>query len=139
MVMSTITIHLGLTKNLAPCSRGFDKSLAFLVWYGPEWACTSMAPSWGYKAWITEADIRCPRIVRYPPLLGDSTTALSQTTKSFCTVMDIFPTILELAGVPHPGSPFRGREVVPLRGSSWVPHLGSKSPSFHDEEKAITG
>jgi arylsulfatase A-like enzyme len=34
-------------------------------------------------------------------------------------VKDIVPTVLELAGVEHPSS-FKGREVVPVQGKSWV-------------------
>ncbi|KAJ5588276.1 alkaline-phosphatase-like protein [Penicillium hordei] len=105
------------------------------VWYGPAWACASMAPSRGFKSWITEGGIRCPCIVRFPPAVSPT---LSQTD-SFCTVMDIMPTILDLSGVPSPSSPFHGRDIVPMRGSSWVPHLSGRTASFHDEEKKITG
>ncbi len=53
--------------------------------------------------------------------------------------MDILPTILDLADVPLPGKVFRGREVVSVQGTSWTRHLSSVAPSFHDEEKQITG
>ncbi|ROW08412.1 hypothetical protein VMCG_03100 [Cytospora schulzeri] len=105
------------------------------VWYGPEWACASMAPSRGFKTWITEGGIRCPCLVRYPPFSQSD----SYLTNSFSTVMDILPTILDLARVPLPGNTFRGREVFPVRGATWVPHLEGKASSFHDEEKEITG
>ncbi|KAK7417794.1 hypothetical protein QQZ08_011490 [Neonectria magnoliae] len=104
------------------------------IWYGPEWAMASMAPSRGSKTWITKGRIRCPCLIHYPPL-----SKSGSHTDSFSTVMDILPTILELAGVPLPGKTFRGREVVPVRGESWVPHLSKKSAAFHDEEKHITG
>ncbi|KAF9879041.1 Arylsulfatase [Colletotrichum karsti] len=106
------------------------------VWYGSEWACASMAPSRGFKTWITEGGIRCPCLIRYPPL---GAAAAGSHTDSFATVMDVLPTILELAGVPSPGTEFRGREVLPVRGESWVPHLTAKSAGFHDEEHHITG
>ncbi|KAK7210076.1 hypothetical protein V2G26_017254 [Clonostachys chloroleuca] len=104
------------------------------IWYGAEWACASMAPSRGFKTWITEGGIRCPCLIRYPSL-----SKSGSTTDAFCTVMDILPTLLELAQVPLPGKIFRDREVVPVRGSSWVTHLSDKSPDFHDEETHITG
>lgn len=116
----------------------YDNSLANMgmpdsyIWYGPEWALASMAPSRGFKTWITEGGIRCPCLVHYPPFA-------SASTDSFATVMDVLPTVLELAGVPHPGTSFRGRDVVLPRGSSWVPHLSAQAPAFHDEEKHITG
>ncbi|KUI73438.1 Arylsulfatase [Cytospora mali] len=98
------------------------------VWYGPRWACAATAPSRGFKAMITEGGIRCPCIVRYPRL------ALSQgrITREFTTVMDVMPTLLELAGVAHPGTAFRGREVVLPRGRSWVAHLDGRAGSVHE-------
>ncbi len=42
--------------------------------------------------------------------------------------MDITPTILELAGVQHP-STYKGREVAPVQGKSWVGMLEGKKQS----------
>lgn len=108
------------------------------VWYGPRWACASMAPSRGFKTWITEGGIRCPCLIRYPKF---ATTPYAHTN-TFTTVMDILPTMLELANIPAPEKTFRGREIVPIRGSSWVSHLSSKNlpnTSVHDENEYITG
>lgn len=108
------------------------------VWYGPEWASAATAPSRGWKCWPTEGGIRCPCIVRYPGF-GSSPSAVSH---SFTTVMDILPTVLELAKIPPVGSTFRGREIVPVKGKSWVPHLTSDdytNTSVHDENEHIHG
>lgn len=110
------------------------------IWYGSEWASASMAPSRGFKTWITEGGIRCPCLIRYPPSHdGDKSLPAGSFTDSFCTVMDILPTVLDLAGVKPPGSNFRGREVVPVRGATWVPHLEGNQAGFHDETEEITG
>jgi len=110
------------------------------VWYGAEWASASMAPSRGFKTWITEGGIRCPCVIRYPPLHDSSRTLDGGSiTDSFCTVMDILPTVLDLAGVQSPGTQFRDRKVVPVRGATWVPHLEGQQVGFHDEEEEITG
>ncbi len=56
--------------------------------------------------------------------------------------MDILPTILDLAGIQHPGKIFRDRQVVPIRGKSWVSHLSSRdilNTSVHGEEGHIHG
>lgn len=55
--------------------------------------------------------------------------------------MDILPTILQLAQVQHPGTSFRGRNVVVPRGKSWVDHLASPSehPTVHEDENHIHG
>ena len=52
--------------------------------------------------------------------------------------MDLFPTILELAGIPPVGPTFRSRSVVPVRGASWVPHLPGTQTGIHEEDH-VTG
>ena len=44
----------------------------------------------------------------------------------------VLPTILELAEVEHP-STFKGKEILPLRGSSMLPLLKGESEVVHDE------
>ncbi|KAF2089292.1 putative arylsulfatase [Saccharata proteae CBS 121410] len=105
------------------------------VWYGPRWAAAATAPSRGYKAWTTEGGIRCPCIVRYPPLVQSK----GRITHEFTTVMDILPTILELAGIPHPGTSFRDRDVVTPRGRSWVSYLDGRSETIHGDGQDVTG
>lgn len=92
-----------------------------------------MAPSRGVKTWITEGGIRCPCLVRYPPFKAQK----QAITHRFTTVMDILPTILELAQVRHPGTSFRGRDVVVPRGKSWVSHLSS--PDYHAADSTVHG
>ena len=106
------------------------------VWYGPRWASAATAPSRGYKGMVTEGGIRCPCIVRYPPLTRSGNGGISH---NFATVMDIAPTVLELAGVSHPGDTFRGRPVVPFRGKSWFPFLSSKAEHIYDKQLDCTG
>lgn len=108
------------------------------VWYGARWACAATAPSKGSKCWITEGGIRCPCLIRYPPFKNTP----NAITHSFTTVMDILPTILDLAGVPHPGKTFRGREIVAPRGKSWVDHLSATSygtSTVHGEDVHVHG
>lgn len=89
-------------------------------------------------AWPTEGGIRCPCIVRYPPF----NAPLDAITHKFTTVMDILPTVLELAGGQHPFGTFHGREIVPVRGKSRAGHLSSgdlESTEVHDEEHRVHG
>jgi arylsulfatase len=104
------------------------------IWYGPQWAYAATAPSRLTKGHVTEGGIRCPAIVHYSPLASTS----KRISDEFCTVMDILPTILELAGVTHPGTKFQGREVVLPRGKSWVSYLQSYQP-IHDGSLDFTG
>jgi arylsulfatase A-like enzyme len=107
------------------------------VWYGPHWASAATAPSRLYKAFSSEGGIRVPLIVRYPPVTDQRPGAIDH---SFTTVMDIAPTLLELAGTAHPGTKYRERDVVPIRGKSWLQHLSQpdKHNYVHGED-TVTG
>lgn len=53
---------------------------------------------------------------------------------AFSTVMDIAPTILEMAGISHPAPTYQGREVVPMRGASMLPWLTGMEERVHAED-----
>lgn len=103
------------------------------VWYGPRWAQAATAPSRMFKAHIADGGIHCPALVKYPAGFPEQ-----KFTMAFTTVMDVLPTVLELAGVPHPGNTFLGRAVVTPRGKSWAKHLKGEAEQVHDSD-AITG
>lgn len=93
----------------------------------------------------TEGGIRVPLIVKYPSW---TQTIGGEVTNAFSTVMDVTPTVLELAGVQHPGSNlFRGRKVEPIRGKSWAPffinlskgYKVSASDTIHGSEDPVIG
>ncbi|KFY86233.1 hypothetical protein V500_07767 [Pseudogymnoascus sp. VKM F-4518 (FW-2643)] len=120
------------------------------VWYGSRWAQAATAPSRLYKMFSTQGGCRVPLVMKPVSQGGRSDATLGgRTTDTFCTVMDIVPTILELADISHPGRSYRGKEIAPLRGSSWVPYLSSisgcragspklKTQHIHDDQK-VTG
>ena len=91
------------------------------VWYGPRWAQAATAPHKLYKSYSTEGGIRVPFVLNYPR----AKTAKGTTVRSFATVMDLAPTILDLAGLKHPVPPqqekgrYRGRDIYGMRGHSW--------------------
>ncbi|KAI0475071.1 alkaline-phosphatase-like protein [Xylariaceae sp. FL0804] len=118
------------------------------VWYGCRWAQAATAPSRLYKMHSTEGGCRVPLVVRTPktagggdnnnndPASSSSSRPEGAMTHAFCTVMDVVPTILEMAGVTHPtasssssSSPphlYRGRAVAPLLGRSMATFLSSR-------------
>ncbi len=99
------------------------------IWYGPRWAQAATAPSRLHKAFTTEGGIRVVSFVTWPGFArqGEIGTA-------FSTVMDIAPTLLELAGIAHPGTSYQGHEIVPMRGKSLIPYLSRRSDQVHDNE-----
>lgn len=83
--------------------------------YGMPWAQVSATPLWMVKGSLAEGGIRAPLIV-VPPA---SETGGSLNREAVLHVMDIAPTVLELAGIEQP-TRFEGREVLPMQGRSWA-------------------
>ncbi len=102
------------------------------VWYGPRWAQAATAPSRLYKTFTTEGGIRVVSFIRYPALARQQAVG-----DVFSTVMDVVPTILELAGIPHPGTDYNGRAVAPLRGVSMLPYLRRETGRVHAADEAV--
>jgi len=92
--------------------------------YGAAWAQVSMTPFRIYKGWTAEGGIRSPLIVSGPGVQGSG----ELNKDAVLHVKDIVPTILELASVEHPSS-FKGREVAPVQGKSWVEMLKGETQS----------
>lgn len=124
---------------LAHIDHHYDNSLENIgaansfVWYGPRWAQAATAPSRLYKAFTSEGGIRVVAFVTGPDFVRRN-----EIGQAFCTVMDIAPTLLELAGVAHPGERYNGRDVAPLRGRSLLAYLGGEVECVHDL-RAATG
>jgi arylsulfatase A-like enzyme len=75
----------------------------------------------------TEGGIRVPAIISFP-----QTATVSGISHEFMSVMDLLPTFLEIAGVEHPGASYRGREVLPMAGKSFLPFVKGKADNVHD-------
>lgn len=96
------------------------------VWLGVGWAQATVSPFRIYKSFTTEGGIRTPAIVyssagRFRPDRKDAVM----------TVRDIAPTVLELAGVEHPGTSHAGRDVHPMSGRSALPYLTGAADTIH--------
>ncbi|BAN31378.1 arylsulfatase [Mycobacterium avium subsp. hominissuis TH135] len=99
------------------------------IWYGPRWAQAATAPSRLHKAFTTQGGIRVTGFITWPGFARQG-----QIGTAFSTVMDIAPTLLELAGTSHPGTAYRGREVAPMRGRSLVGYLSGAADTVHDAD-----
>ncbi|GFG04583.1 arylsulfatase [Aspergillus udagawae] len=128
MVQSGVMPHL---------QKYYDNSLENLgnansfIWYGPRWAQAATAPSRLYKAYTTEGGVRVPFLARFP---SNVFVARSGITDQFATVMDLAPSILDMAGVKHPAPTYQGREVVPMRGKSFYPWARGESERIHERD-----
>lgn len=135
---------------MAHIEKYYDNSLDNIgrgnsfVWYGNRWAQAATAPSRLYKMFSTEGGCRVPLVVKPPgqnsapgdgwsqdqfTQLNGTETYTGMISDAFCTVMDLVPTILDLAGLRHPGTSYQGREIAPLRGCSWKSFLSAMANS----------
>ncbi|GGO79351.1 arylsulfatase [Marinobacterium nitratireducens] len=85
------------------------------TFYGPNWAQVSSPAFRLHKGFPTEGGTRVPAMLRMP---GDARKG--EIVDDLVTVRDVTPTLLELAGVEHPGSLYKDREVEPMTGLSFA-------------------
>ena len=95
--------------------------------YGPGWASTSMTPFSNFKGSAAEGGVRAPFIIRYP-------AAIPQGSRSdaFAYVLDVVPTLLDLAGVRPAGG-----STASLSGQSMVPLLSGRTDRVHGTDAAV--
>ena len=67
------------------------------VYMGPRWAEVSSTPFTYWKSAAAEGGVRVPFLVKYPSHLSKD----YGINNNFGTVRDIFPTLMELAGIQH--------------------------------------
>ena len=95
---------------------------------GPGWSSCANTPFRRHKTWVHEGGIATPWIVHWPQGIA----AKGELRRQPVHVIDVVPTVLELAGV---GAPVEhdGKPVPPLQGRSFVKSLGDPAaPPAHD-------
>ncbi len=120
--------HLEACCDNSPENMGRGDSY---LWYGPGWARAGIGVFNLYKGFSTDGALRVPAIARLP---GGAT---GQTSHAFATVLDVVPTVLELAGVEHPGTRYRDREVRPPVGASLLPLLRGEADAVHPPDHVM--
>ncbi len=112
----------------------FDNSLENIgrknsyVLYGPWWAHVGEAPFRLYKGTAAEGGIRVPAVFSYAKSPLDNII-----NDNIMTVLDIFPTVLELAGIEQPGVEYAGRKIHPPAGRSLLPAIMGERDHIHTE------
>jgi arylsulfatase A-like enzyme len=102
----------------------FDNSLANMgskgsyVFYEERWAQVSMTPFRLYKGMASDGGVHVPAFITY----GGAKVQDARHT-SVTSVMDVAPTLLELAGVKQLNGQYGGRDMLAMQGKSWVPVL----------------
>jgi arylsulfatase A-like enzyme len=117
--------------------NGFDNSYANMgakgsyVFYDTRWAQVSATPFRLYKGMASEGGVHVPAFVTY------SGMKVRGRHKSVASVTDIAPTLLDLAGVPQPGTRYRGRTVYPMQGLSWAPIMRREATAIRSDDQGI--
>jgi arylsulfatase len=78
-----------------------------------------------------EGGNRVPAFVHYPALVAPG------KTEALVTVMDVYPTLLDLTGTSYPGEEFQDRAVAPIQGISLVPLLSGDAATAHAADVAV--
>ena len=99
---------------------------------GPNWARAATAPLNTYKFFAGEGGIRVPLIIS-----GIPTAAKPVVQNSLTHVSDIVPTLLDLAGVQHPGTSYKGQTIYPLTGHSLLPIIQGKASRVRGPDEIL--
>jgi arylsulfatase len=121
--------HVGKEYDHSLDSLGSANSY---VMYGANWASVSATPFNRHKATAFEGGVHVPAFVHYP-----GKVAAGSRSDAVATVMDLLPTFLELAGTQHPGTSYKGREVLQPQGRSMLPMLLGKADSVHPADQVF--
>ncbi len=99
--------------------------------YGAAWAWAGNTPfKWGKQVGSHLGGTRNPMVVRWPERITDAGGLRSQ----FGHVIDVAPTILDLAGIPQP-STVDGIEQEPMHGTSFAPTFADAgAPEFRTQQ-----
>lgn len=116
-------------------------SAASYLCLGPGWSTVANTPFRRHKTWVHEGGISTPLVVHWPS--GIATGGEVRTTPGH--VVDLVPTILEMAGVQSPrplqgAPPYAGRSLVPALASDvvierellWWAHEGNRAVRIGD-------
>jgi arylsulfatase len=95
--------------------------------YGPAWGQVSNVPFRLFKGFVAEGGIRAPLIVSGPGVEHEGTM-----NRSPLHIMDVTATLLELAGIEHPGKK-EGSELAPPQGRSMWPLLAGREQAIRTD------
>ena len=91
------------------------------------WANASDTPFRKFKQWTHEGGIATPLIARWPKVIEERGTLTHQVGH----VMDIMPTLCDIAGASYPET-YNDQPVLPVEGKSLLPILVGEEREGHD-------
>ena len=118
--------------NNSLANMGKPNSFNFI---GPKWAHVGEAPFRLYKKMSTEGGIRVPAIISFPGKKAVKKQGM-QINRSVVSVMDLLPTILELADIEFAENVKDSRIIKPM-GRSLIPILSGKQATIRSEKDVL--
>ncbi|HEX5153426.1 MAG TPA: arylsulfatase [Parafilimonas sp.] len=115
------TIHYVTRKDIMPGPETTYTSI------GPRWANVANTPYQYWKAESFEGGIHTPFIAFWPDGIKLKKNSIS---KQVCHVMDIMPTLLQVAGTTYPFH-YNGHQLLPVQGTSFLPVLKGNAMDGH--------
>ncbi|WP_155907149.1 arylsulfatase [Lunatimonas lonarensis] len=114
-------------RDGSPLLRGNDVSAfpgpeSTYMSYAAEWASVSNTPFKLYKHYIHEGGISTPLIAFWPAGIKDA----SRASDHLGHIVDIMPTLLEVAGGVYP-TVYKGENITPMEGQSLVPIFNNQT------------
>ena len=94
---------------------------------GPGWGFLHNTPFRSFKGSLYEGGIATPLVVSWPGNIKSGGVITDQAGH----VMDIMPTLCEVAGVQYPRE-YKGQEIIPCEGKSLMPILEGKQRDGHE-------
>jgi arylsulfatase len=122
----------GASAEIMVRSDGHDPqaspgSAASYLCLGPGWSTTCNTPFRRHKTWVHEGGISTPLIAHWPKGIA----VRGELRRNPGHVIDVVPTVLELAGGKRPTT-IDGKPVPPAPGTSLVPAFASDGSVKHD-------
>jgi arylsulfatase A-like enzyme len=108
---------------------GTKRSWAYI---GPGWAQATTAPYQRFKGFLAEGGTRVTSFASHPTLVKSQSI-----DGQYLNVMDVMPTFLDLAGAEFDETMVRGREVLPMDGTSFLAALGGAEEPVHPADKVF--
>jgi arylsulfatase len=102
------------------------------VMYGANWASASATPFNRHKFTAFEGGVHVPAFALYPGRI-----AADSHSDAMATVMDLLPTFLQLADTHHPGTTYKGHDVLEPQGVSMLPMLLGETQTVHPADQVF--
>lgn len=102
---------------------------------GTSWANATTGDLRFWKWFVGEGGIRVPMMVLPPGALTEKYARAGEVSNAVVSVKDLPMTILDYAGIEHPGTSYKGRDVVVPSGVTMRPFLEGKTDIVRTEDQ----